>query len=129
MMAVGVFLVLHALGARTAQCPAIERGYNYAGHDLTINGTTSGVADVVTLEKCCAICVSLADAKPQGCSVFTYRASLKTCHPKYSSNGRKPSAGATSGSGTTPPPYTGDQPNIVFLIDESTGQTCSLATL
>lgn len=112
---------------RPSQCdPNVEKNYNYAGNDLVINGSSTGV-QAKSIADCCQICQSLADAKPKGCSFYTYRHSLSMCHPKFSNAGRTSSSGATSGSRTPPPPpppppppYKGDQPNILFLIDEST---------
>ena len=90
---------------RPSQCdPNVEKNYNYAGNDLVINGSSTGV-QAKSIADCCQICQSLADAKPKGCSFYTYRHSLSMCHPKFSNAGRTSSSGATSGSCTpTPPP-------------------------
>jgi hypothetical protein len=91
------------------------------GHD--IGGDPNNGTKVSSLEQCCDLC----NSNPE-CRFLTYNE--PTCYLKVSDAGRqiKPQGKQVSASRTAPlpptpappPPYSGNLPNIVFLIVEST---------
>ena len=105
-----------------AACGAVENHTAYLGHD--IGGDPNPGTPVESLEDCCALC----NASPL-CRFLSFNGA--TCYLKTSDAGRKtgPShAGVVSAARTSPLPpappptpiYSGDLPNIAFLIVEST---------
>jgi hypothetical protein len=113
--------VTYGAAANASACTDVRQHMRYTGHDVA-GDPTPGV-QTETMEDCCVMCN--ANAK---CAHVTYNG--HTCYMKTSSVApAQPTAldiQAASRVGPLPPappstpPYSGDLPNLVFLIVEST---------
>ena len=97
-------------------CGSVEKHVAYLGHN--VGGDPNSGIRVSSLEECCERCNSNSE-----CRFLTYNAPI--CYLKTSDagrtekpNGRQISASRTAPLPPPPPPYSGDLPNIVFLIVE-----------
>ena len=97
-------------------CGEVEKHVAYLGHD--VGGDPNNGIRVSSLEQCCEYC----NSNPE-CRYVTFNP--PTCYLKTSDAGRaaRPNGPQISATRTapippTPSPYSGDLPNIVFLIVE-----------
>jgi arylsulfatase A-like enzyme len=114
-------VVIEDPSAMVYGCADVRNHTRYMGHDAA-GDPTPGVA-TESLQDCCALC----NANPE-CAHVTYN--VGTCYMKTSAVGpAEPVDGlqiAASRVGPLPPPppptppYSGDLPNLIFLIVEST---------
>ena len=97
-------------------CGQVEKHVAYLGHD--VGGDPNKGIHVSSLEECCEYC----NSNPE-CRFLTFNPPI--CYLKTSNagraarpNGRQISATRTAPIPPAPSPYSGDLPNIVFLIVE-----------